>query len=128
MSWIIAVTFISILRSLDRPTSGEAVLSLNRWWRIQMQKLITRKLSTTAALLILGTVLGSAAMAQTGTRSQNNSASSSKTAPVPEAPVGHRQPRADQVPSEKNLSDPNDPVNREDAALDKKIKSICRGC
>ena len=45
-----------------------------------------------------------------------------------EAPVGHRQPRADQVPSEKNLSDPNDPVNREDAALDRKIKSICRGC
>ena len=43
-------------------------------------------------------------------------------------PVGHRQPRADQVPSEKNLSDPNDPVNREDAALDRKIKSICRGC
>ena len=91
-----------------------------------MQKLITRKLSMTAALLILGTALGSAAMAQTGTRSQSNSATSSK--PVLEAPVGHRQPRADQVPSEKGLSDPNDPVNREDAALDKKIKSICRGC
>jgi hypothetical protein len=27
----------------------------------------------------------------------------------------HRQPRADQVPSEKNLMDPNDPVNRENA-------------
>jgi hypothetical protein len=26
------------------------------------------------------------------------------------------------------LSNPNDAVNREDAALDKKIKSICRGC
>jgi hypothetical protein len=91
-----------------------------------MQKLITRKLSTTAALLILGTVFGSAAMAQSSTRSQSNSASSSK--PLLEAPVGHRQPRADQVPSEKGLGDPNDPVNREDAALDKKIKSICRGC
>jgi hypothetical protein len=45
-----------------------------------------------------------------------------------EAPIGHRQPRADEVPSEKNLSNPNDPVNREDAALDRKIKSICRGC
>jgi hypothetical protein len=32
------------------------------------------------------------------------------------------------VPSEKNLSDPNDAANREDAALDRKIKSICRGC
>jgi len=45
-----------------------------------------------------------------------------------EAPVGHRQPRADQVPSEKNLSDPNDPLSKENAALDRKIKSICRGC
>jgi hypothetical protein len=47
---------------------------------------------------------------------------------IPEAPVGHRQPRADQVPPEKNLSNPNDPANKEDAALDRKIKSICRGC
>jgi hypothetical protein len=47
---------------------------------------------------------------------------------LPEAPVGHRQPRADQVPSEKNLMDPNDPGNRENAALDRMIKGICRGC
>ena len=49
---------------------------------------------------------------------------------LPEAPVGHRQPRADQVPSEKNLlgSDPNDLVNRENATLDRAVKSICRGC
>jgi hypothetical protein len=45
-----------------------------------------------------------------------------------QAPVGHRQPRAGDVPSEKNLGNPNDPINKEDAALDKKIKSICRGC
>ena len=32
------------------------------------------------------------------------------------------------VPSEKNLSDPNDPLSKENAALDRKIKSICRGC
>ena len=47
---------------------------------------------------------------------------------LPPAPVGHRQPRASDVPSEKNLSDPNNPANKEDAALDRKIKSICRGC
>jgi hypothetical protein len=46
----------------------------------------------------------------------------------PEAPVGHRQPRADQVPPEKNLMDPNDPINRENAALDRMVKGICRGC
>jgi hypothetical protein len=44
------------------------------------------------------------------------------------APVGHRQPRADQVPSEKNLMDPSDPVNRENAALDRMFNGICRGC
>jgi hypothetical protein len=45
-----------------------------------------------------------------------------------QAPVGHRQPRAGDVPDEKNLSNPNDAMNKEDAALDRKIKSICRGC
>ncbi|MBR0801596.1 hypothetical protein JQ615_40310 [Bradyrhizobium jicamae] len=44
------------------------------------------------------------------------------------APVGHRQPRPGDVPSEKGLNDPNSAANKEDAALDKKIKSICRGC
>ena len=47
---------------------------------------------------------------------------------LPEAPVGHRQPRADQVPSEKSLMNPNDPVNQENAALDRMINNICRGC
>ena len=47
---------------------------------------------------------------------------------IPEAPIGHRQPRRGDVPNEKNLSDPNGNANKEDAALDKKIKSICRGC
>jgi hypothetical protein len=47
---------------------------------------------------------------------------------LPDAPVGHRQPRADQVPSDKNLMDPNDSVNQENAALDRMINGICRGC
>ena len=45
-----------------------------------------------------------------------------------QAPVGHRQPRPGDLPSEKNLSDPNDPLSKENRALDRKIKSICRGC
>jgi hypothetical protein len=45
-----------------------------------------------------------------------------------QAPVGHRQPRAGDVPSEKNLRDPNNPLSKEDADLDRKIRSICRGC
>src|SRR5229473_2516976 len=47
---------------------------------------------------------------------------------LPEAPVGHRQPRADQVPSEKNLMNPNDPMNQDNAAVDRTINGICRGC
>jgi hypothetical protein len=52
---------------------------------------------------------------------------------VPQAPVGHRQPRASDVPltsdvsNEKDLS--SDPLlTKENAMLDKKMKSICRGC
>jgi len=47
---------------------------------------------------------------------------------VIQAPVGHRQPRVSDVPSEKNLNDPNDPLSKENRDLDRKIKSICRGC
>lgn len=81
-----------------------------------------RKLITSLALLVaLG---GLPAVAQTS----DGSSTAVKSQPLREAPVGHRQPRADQVPSEKNLNDPNTPANKEDAALDRKIKSICRGC
>jgi hypothetical protein len=87
-----------------------------------------RKLITTIALLAL--IDTSMAIAQTA-GSQNPSASppSTNQRMLPEAPVGHRQPRADQVPSEKNLTgDPNDPITRENAKLDRAVKSICRGC
>ena len=66
-------------------------------------------------------------MAQTGSKT-GSSGAANQSQPASEAPVGHRQPRADQVPSEKNLGDPSDPLNRENLALDRKIKSICRGC
>jgi hypothetical protein len=90
-----------------------------------MRKLITTKLITAVALLTL--VCAPAAIAQTGTG--GGSSTATKSQPMPrEAPIGHRQPRADQVPSEKNLNDPNDPLSKENAALDRKIKSICRGC
>ena len=88
-----------------------------------------RKLITTIALLVL--VDTSVAIAQTS-GSRNPAAPLSMNSVrqlLPEAPVGHRQPRADQVPSEKNLmGDPNDPINQENAALDRMINGICRGC
>ena len=77
----------------------------------------------TVLLMALLVLVGSpAAFAQGG------SSTAQKNAPAVQAPVGHRQPRAGDVPNEKNLSDPNNAMNKEDAALDKKIKSICRGC
>jgi hypothetical protein len=88
-----------------------------------------RKLITMVALLAL--VETSVAIAQT-VGSPNAAAppspNSGQQLPPDAAPVGHRQPRADQVPPEKNLMDPNDPVNRENAALDRMINGICRGC
>ena len=76
-----------------------------------------RKLLVTATCLML--TIGPAAVAQTG------NSSSGKQGPWP-APVGHRQPRADQVPPENSNS--TDAMKREDAELDRKLKSICRGC
>lgn len=81
----------------------------------------------TAALLLL--VAAPAAIAQTGQTGMGQTAPGAGTAiPIPSAPVGHRQPRRGDVPSEKNIDNPNDPIAREDAALDRKLKSICRGC
>ena len=45
---------------------------------------------------------------------------------------GGRQPRANQVASEQSLMDPNGPynreLNRENAAVDRMMNGICRGC
>ena len=85
-----------------------------------------RKLMTMMAVLAL--TGGSVVMAQTGGNNMGSSGAGNSSAPSREAPVGHRQPRADQMPSEKNAGNPNDPIDKEDAALNRKIKSICRGC
>ena len=95
-----------------------------------------RKLITTIALLAL--VDTSVAIAQTaGSRNPaaHRSTNSGQQLLPGDAPVGHRQPRADQVPSENQvpsekslMDDPNDSINRENAALDRMTKGICRGC
>ena len=82
-----------------------------------------RKLITSTALLIL---IGSpAAIAQTGTRRildrREKPASAGSPGRPPPAARQRRSP-------EKNLNDPNDPLSKENALLDRKIKSICRGC
>jgi hypothetical protein len=75
-----------------------------------------RKLLVTSTLLML--TFGPAAIAQSGNSTGNKE-------PLP-APIGHRQPRADQVPSGRSAA--SDAERKADAELDRKIKSICRGC
>ena len=84
-----------------------------------------RKTILSIALVVL--IGGPDAFAQ-GSSSVSKNSGGGGGGGVIQAPVGHRQPRPSDLPSEKNLSDPNDPLSKENAALDKKIKSICRGC
>jgi hypothetical protein len=42
------------------------------------------------------------------------------------APVGHRQPRAADVPTSTSVSQQS--LDEEDANVDRKINSVCRGC
>ena len=81
---------------------------------------------TIISMALLAMIGAPGALAQSS--NTTGSSSATKGSGVLPAPVGHRQPRAGDVPDEKNLSNPTDPVNKEDALLDKKIKSICRGC
>jgi hypothetical protein len=81
------------------------------------------KVITMAAFLAL--IGAPAALAQSGTNAQSGSAAtqSSRT-----APIGHRQPRASDVPSENSQNGNPAKIDADEAALDRKIKSICRGC
>jgi hypothetical protein len=44
------------------------------------------------------------------------------------APVGHRQPRAADIPSLGSRRKASQRLDQEDVAVDRKINSICRGC
>ncbi|MET0720304.1 MAG: hypothetical protein ABWY64_05670 [Tardiphaga sp.] len=85
-----------------------------------------RKTILSIALVVL--IGGPDAFAQGSSSVSKNSGAGAGGGGVIQAPIGHRQPRASDVPNEKNLVDPNDPLSKENAALDRKIKSICRGC
>jgi hypothetical protein len=83
---------------------------------------------TTILSIVLVVLIGGADAIAQGTSSVPKNSGGGGGGGVIQAPVGHRQPRASDVPSEKNLNDPNDPLSKENQALDRKIKSICRGC
>ena len=78
-------------------------------------------------LALLAVLDVGAAIAQTGNK--GTSPSQTTTGDMSRAaPIGHRQPRASAMPNNNNVSDPNDLLTKENRALERKIKSICRGC
>lgn len=87
-----------------------------------------KKLIATTAFLML--FAASLAHAQESTR--NAPPASVKRAqgvqprPGMDAPIGHRQPRAGDIPE----TGPNDPgkIDAQDRELDRMIKGICKGC
>ena len=86
-----------------------------------------KKMIISMALVVLIGTPG--AIAQSG--SKGTSVGSSINGSVPEAPVGHRQPRASDVPNATGDIEAvklPDLLAKENAMLDKKMKSICRGC
>jgi hypothetical protein len=105
-------------------------MNLSRKGEGNMRKLFTTKWFAVDlfAIALMLLVAAPAAMAQTGSGAGGSSGAANQSRQNPDAPVGHRQPRADQIPSEKNGINPNDPLSKENAALDRKIKGICRGC
>ncbi|WP_424632073.1 hypothetical protein [Bradyrhizobium sp. SYSU BS000235] len=89
----------------------------------------------TIPIMVVFSMLGiSVALAQNTTpgmttgagSSANSSSSSSSTRGIPQAPVGHRQPKASDVPAGTESGGYSE--SAQDKELDRKIKSICRGC
>ena len=85
---------------------------------------------TIISMALLALIGAPGAIAQSG--SKGTSVGSTINGSVPEAPVGHRQPRASDVPQTSDVPNEKNPtldlLAKENANLDKKIKSICRGC
>jgi hypothetical protein len=69
-----------------------------------------------------------AALAQHKTKGGSHDSDAAQSSPYINAPVGHRQPRLSDIPAESTKAGNPDQIDPADAALDRKIKSICRGC
>ena len=85
-----------------------------------MSRLIT-------TLIIFSLIGGTNAIAQTTTAPSNAKTAKPSTG-VPEAPVGHRQPKKSDIPATEGDKSGLLGSDAYDKALDRKIKSICKGC
>jgi hypothetical protein len=85
-----------------------------------------------AALLATGLLAGisvNSGLAQTRQSTQPGMTQGAAPAPAAQAPVGHRQPRADEVPPPPQAQDRVEEAEKKaDERLQKVLQSICRGC
>jgi hypothetical protein len=84
-----------------------------------------RKMMTTA--LVLTAMSGAMAMAQTNTGASGQPKAAPPASASPDqrlAPIGHRQPRLTDATADTDINK----IDPEDAALNRKLRSICRGC
>lgn len=74
-------------------------------------------------------VCANSAVAQDQSKRPPETTGSATTLPpgVPEAPVGHRQPRASDFPADRSRTSEEERQLQRDRELDKKLW-ICRGC
>ena len=85
-----------------------------------------RMLVLLAALLVPGALMSTDADAQRAGNRTTGTAPAAEEPLAPQAPVGHRQPRAKELPApEKTASDREQ--DRKDRELDKRLR-ICRNC
>lgn len=80
-----------------------------------------------SALLLAA--LGSTAIAQSGQNATGTGGTSMQGSDSRmQAPIGHRQPRPSDFTNEQRANNSIDQISPEDAALNRKLRSICRGC
>src|SRR3954464_12309627 len=93
-----------------------------------MMKTAKTTIALGAALFVLGHSL---ALAQDSSRNLPPKALRSQPAAqsgnLPDAPIGHRQPRPGDVPPETGKDDPSR-IDAQDRELDRMIRNICKGC
>ena len=75
---------------------------------------------------ILSAAMATSSFAQSAVQ-EPSAYASNETATRPwSAPVGHRQPRAADIPAATSAS--QQIIDQKDAIVDRKIRGICRGC
>ena len=79
-----------------------------------------------ALLLIPGLLVAAPAQSQSE-RGANRPAETGARSPIPQAPVGHRQPTAADVPKDLTKDIETQAREKRDRELDAKLQ-ICRGC